>query len=65
MKLFVGKMPARCPGCGTNDWELSDTPQSFTVLTEVTCTRCRRASTYGDLALQAPLDADEHSQPES
>ena len=64
MKVFIGKIGARCIRCGRNDWQVSGAPQSVNVLSELRCTSCGWNSTYGDLALRAPLEGEEQSQPE-
>ena len=56
MKLYVGKLTARCMACGCDDWRLADAAR-FSVLSEVTCAGCGTPTTYADLALQAPLEA--------
>ena len=63
MKFFIGKIAACCPRCGCSDWHLTESAQSFHVLSKIVCTQCGTASTYGDLALQAPLDGEEISAP--
>lgn len=63
MRFFLGKIAASCMRCGGNDWYLAEAAQSFNVLSKIVCTQCGTASSYADLALQAPLEGHEVSAP--
>jgi hypothetical protein len=64
VKVFIGKVAARCIRCATNDWQVAEAQQPVNVLSELRCTSCGWTSTYGDLALRAPLESDEPARPE-
>jgi hypothetical protein len=57
MRLYVGRVTARCMACGCDDWHLKDAAAKFGMLSEVACAACGTATTYADLALQTPLES--------
>jgi hypothetical protein len=55
VKIYVGRLCARCRYCDGIDWRLAQEPRSFDFASELVCTNCSARETYADLVLQAPL----------